>query len=82
VTAAIAPAPADAGRLEQLKAKLTALIEQKPALKAFKEQIRISITNEGLRVEIVDSLKRPMFLRAARSPKATRSQFSPRSAAR
>jgi chemotaxis protein MotB len=53
--------PADAGRLEQLKAKLTALIEQKPALRAFKDQIRISITNEGLRIEIVDSLKRPMF---------------------
>jgi chemotaxis protein MotB len=53
--------PNDAQRLEQLKAKLTSLIEETPALKAFKEQIRISITNEGLRIEIVDSLKRPMF---------------------
>ncbi|ALL68100.1 Flagellar motor rotation protein MotB [Paraburkholderia caribensis MBA4] len=54
-------APNDTARLEQLKAKLSALIEQTPALKAFKDQIRISITNEGLRIEIVDSLKRPMF---------------------
>ncbi len=54
-------APTDAARLEQLKARLTALIEQNPTLKAFKNQIRISITNEGLRIEIVDSLKRPMF---------------------
>jgi chemotaxis protein MotB len=53
--------PSDAARLEQLKSKLTALIDQTPALKAFKDQIRISITNEGLRIEIVDSLKRPMF---------------------
>ncbi len=60
-TAAPTVAPADAARLEQLKAKLTALIEQSPALKAFKDQIRISITNEGLRIEIVDSQNRPMF---------------------
>jgi chemotaxis protein MotB len=61
--ATVAPtvAPSDAARLEQLKAKLTTLIEQSPALKAFKDQIRISITNEGLRIEIVDSQNRPMF---------------------
>ncbi|CAE6715083.1 hypothetical protein R69927_04806 [Paraburkholderia domus] len=29
--------------------------------RAFKNQIRISITNEGLRIEIVDSQNRPMF---------------------
>jgi chemotaxis protein MotB len=51
----------DARRLKQLKEKLTALIENTPALRAFKDQIRIDITSEGLRIEIVDSLKRPMF---------------------
>ncbi|GAB5094693.1 flagellar motor protein MotB [Caballeronia sp. LP006] len=51
----------DMQRLQQLKQKLQALIEQTPALKAFKDQIRIAITSEGLRIEIVDSLKRPMF---------------------
>jgi len=51
----------DARRLKQLKEKLTALIDNTPALRAFKDQIRIDITSEGLRIEIVDSLKRPMF---------------------
>ena len=48
-------------RLQQLKQKLTSLIEHVPALNAFKDQIRMSITSEGLRIEIVDSQKRPMF---------------------
>jgi chemotaxis protein MotB len=51
----------DKSRLSQLKQKLTALIEQKPELRAYKDQIRLSITDEGLRIELVDSLKRPMF---------------------
>jgi chemotaxis protein MotB len=51
----------DAQRLKQLKQKLSALIERTPALAAYKDQIRINITSEGLRIEIVDSLKRPMF---------------------
>ncbi|HEX7934506.1 MAG TPA: flagellar motor protein MotB [Paraburkholderia sp.] len=61
VNAAPTVAPADAARLQQLKDKLISLIDQTPALKAFKDQIRISITNEGLRIEIVDSQNRPMF---------------------
>jgi chemotaxis protein MotB len=65
--AATAAAKEDAQRLQQLKQKLSALIEQTPALAAFKDQIRIDITSEGLRIEIVDSLKRPMF--ASGSPK-------------
>jgi chemotaxis protein MotB len=51
----------DTQRLQQLKQKLSALIEHTPALAAYKDQIRIDITSEGLRIEIVDSLKRPMF---------------------
>jgi chemotaxis protein MotB len=60
-TVRAAAAADDARRLQQLKEKLTALIENTPALRAFKDQIRIDITSEGLRIEIVDSLKRPMF---------------------
>jgi chemotaxis protein MotB len=60
-TARVAEAAQDAQRLQQLKQKLLALIESTPALRAFKDQIRIDITSEGLRIEIVDSLKRPMF---------------------
>ena len=51
----------DAQRLQELKQKLTSLIEHVPALNAYKDQIRIFITAEGLRIEIVDSQKRPMF---------------------
>jgi chemotaxis protein MotB len=59
--AAAAAADDDRQRLQQLKQKLSALIERTPALAAYKDQIRIDITSEGLRIEIVDSLKRPMF---------------------
>ncbi|WP_105133430.1 flagellar motor protein MotB [Burkholderia sp. BE12] len=51
----------DTRKLERLKAKLTAAIAQSPSLRAYQDQIRIAITQEGLRIEIVDSLKRPMF---------------------
>ncbi|MBN3858845.1 flagellar motor protein MotB [Paraburkholderia sp. Ac-20340] len=62
VQVSVAPSEtADKARLAQLKARLSALIEQKPALSAFKDQIRVTITDEGLRIELVDSLKRPMF---------------------
>jgi chemotaxis protein MotB len=59
--AAAAAVKDDTKRLQQLKQKLSALIEHTPALAAYKDQIRIDITSEGLRIEIVDSLKRPMF---------------------
>ncbi|WP_114810463.1 flagellar motor protein MotB [Paraburkholderia kururiensis] len=64
------PTQADAEKLKQLKAKLSALIEQSPALRAFKDQIRISITNEGLRIEIVDSQNRPMFASGSAKPES------------
>jgi chemotaxis protein MotB len=51
----------DLQRLQQLKAKLSTIIDANPQLKAFKDQIRIAITSEGLRIEIVDSKNRPMF---------------------
>ncbi|HYS67063.1 MAG TPA: flagellar motor protein MotB [Paraburkholderia sp.] len=60
--------PADAQRLQQLKAKLTALIEQSPSVQAYRDQIRIATTNEGLRIEIVDSLRRPMFASGSAKP--------------
>jgi chemotaxis protein MotB len=51
----------DLGRLTALKVKLATLIEQSPRLRVFKDQIRISITSEGLRIEIIDTQNRPMF---------------------
>ncbi|WDD95971.1 flagellar motor protein MotB [Burkholderia sp. FERM BP-3421] len=48
-------------RLHDLQVKLMAAIEANPTLRQFKQQIRIDSTLMGLRIEIVDSQKRPMF---------------------
>ncbi|AYQ42352.1 flagellar motor protein MotB [Burkholderia aenigmatica] len=60
----------DTQKLERLKAKLTAAIAQSPSLRAYQDQIRIAITHEGLRIEIVDSLKRPMFASGSAQPES------------
>ncbi len=51
----------DAKRLTELKAKIESLIEQNPKLNAFKSQIKLDITSEGLRIQIIDAQNRPMF---------------------
>ncbi|MGU7769482.1 flagellar motor protein MotB [Burkholderia sp. MR1-5-21] len=48
-------------RLHDLQIKLMAAIEANPTLRQFKQQIRIDSTLTGLRIEIVDTQKRPMF---------------------
>ena len=48
-------------QLERLKAKIDALIDANPKLKAYKNQIKTDITTEGLRIQIVDDKNRPMF---------------------
>jgi len=48
-------------RLHDLQVKLMAAIEANPTLHQFKQQIRIQSTRQGLRIEIVDTQKRPMF---------------------
>ncbi|ABX13858.1 flagellar motor protein MotB [Burkholderia multivorans] len=48
-------------RLHDLQIKLMAAIEANPTLRQFKQQIRIDSTLMGLRIEIVDTQKRPMF---------------------
>ena len=48
-------------RLEDLKEQLEKAIEQSPSLSAFKEQLLLDITPEGLRIQIVDQQNRPMF---------------------
>ncbi|HDR8927940.1 TPA: flagellar motor protein MotB [Burkholderia vietnamiensis] len=48
-------------RLHDLQIKLMAAIEANPTLRQFRQQIRIDSTLMGLRIEIVDSQKRPMF---------------------
>jgi chemotaxis protein MotB len=52
-------------RLHDLQVKLMAAIEAKPVLRQFKQQIRVDSTLQGLRIEIVDTQKRPMFATAS-----------------
>ena len=48
-------------KLSELKGRLQASIETIPALTAFKNQLLIDITLDGLRIQIVDEQNRPMF---------------------
>lgn len=51
----------DAARLADMKKRLDDLIENSPVFRQLRSQILIDITTEGLRLQIVDSDKRPMF---------------------
>jgi chemotaxis protein MotB len=48
-------------RLTELKRRLEKAIEESPTLRAFQRQIRVDLTPEGLRIQIVDEQNRPMF---------------------
>jgi len=52
---------AERERLERLKQKVEEKIEQNPKLAALKSQIRLDMTADGLRIQIVDENQRPMF---------------------
>jgi chemotaxis protein MotB len=48
-------------RMQKLKARLDAAILGNAKLAEFKHQIRVEITPDGLRIQIVDDFNRPMF---------------------
>ncbi len=52
---------AEAARLEALKDKVEQAINASPRLQALKSQIRLDMTRDGLRIQIVDEQNRPMF---------------------
>lgn len=52
---------ADRARLEALKQKLMEKIAAEPKLAAVKGQIRLDMTRDGLRIQIVDENNQPMF---------------------
>ena len=56
-----AAAAEDHRQLEALRRELEAAIERSQALAPFKDQLLIDLTPEGLRIQIVDRLNRPMF---------------------
>ncbi|MDD2863759.1 MAG: flagellar motor protein MotB [Methylococcales bacterium] len=48
-------------KLESLKEKIQDKLNETPELNEFKDQIKLEITSEGLRILIVDDQNRPMF---------------------
>jgi chemotaxis protein MotB len=52
---------AERTQLDALQTRLTTLIAHTPNLQAFKNQIKIDVTSEGLRIQIIDDKNRPMF---------------------
>ena len=48
-------------RLRNLQQRIERAIESNPALNAFRKQILLDLTAEGLRIQIVDEHNRPMF---------------------
>jgi chemotaxis protein MotB len=56
-----AEASADSRRLSALSAKIAAAISNNQKLSEFSNQIKMEITPDGLRIQIVDDQKRPMF---------------------
>ena len=51
----------DTERLIALKAKIDAAIEANPLLRSFKSQMRVELTPEGLRVQVIEDGTKPMF---------------------
>jgi len=52
---------AEVTRLEALKKKVEDALSASPKLAAMKSQIRLDMTRDGLRIQIVDEQNRPMF---------------------
>ena len=52
---------AEKEKLSSLKDQISAMIENSANLKQFKNQLLLDITDEGLRIQIVDEKSRPMF---------------------
>lgn len=48
-------------KLEDLKRKITELINNRPSLSEYKNQISLEMTKDGLQIDIMDQQKRPMF---------------------
>ncbi len=54
----------EAERLKGLKGRIESAIDANKTLKAYKNQLLLDITTEGLRIQIVDEQNRPMFAMA------------------
>jgi chemotaxis protein MotB len=54
-------AKAERARMEELQRHLNQAILASDKLNQFRDQIRVEVTPDGLRIQIVDDFKRPMF---------------------
>ena len=48
-------------RMEKLKGRVDAAILNNPRLAEYRHQIRVEVTPDGLRIQIIDDFNRPMF---------------------
>jgi chemotaxis protein MotB len=48
-------------QLRRLQSKVAAALDAKAALEPFRHQIKLDITSDGLRIQIIDDQNRPMF---------------------
>jgi chemotaxis protein MotB len=51
----------ETGKLEQVKAHIEKMLAESEKLNALKSQIKLDMTADGLRIQIVDEQSRPMF---------------------
>jgi chemotaxis protein MotB len=51
----------EAAKLAELLKRFEETLEQNPAMSPFRKQVRLDLTTEGLRIQIVDEQNRPMF---------------------
>jgi chemotaxis protein MotB len=51
----------DGQRLKALKSRVEEVIDLNPVLRQYRNQLLVDITSEGLRIQVVDALNRPMF---------------------
>ncbi len=54
-------------KLEQLQKKIEEMVAANPKLVEFKDQIKLEVTPEGLKIQIIDAKNRPMFKLASSS---------------
>jgi chemotaxis protein MotB len=56
-----AVAKEDGQRLKALKSRVEEVIDLDPVLRQYRNQLLVDVTSEGLRIQVVDELNRPMF---------------------
>jgi len=52
---------AEQKKLEELKSEINLSIEKDPSLAGLKKQLLMDVTSEGLRIQLIDNQKKPMF---------------------